>query len=561
MRSSAPEEELRQLGCGADTRANLLEMKLTLCVVLACVCALVPACAAEMFTSLLDVRQAISVERKLIGYLRTYIHKEWDRLQDIRRFYGKVWSLHNELYGGPSDGMANPLLAFTLIKRLHTDWLNVVYSERAQDNAQALRWSLEQEEDKLPNMEDVHGAARGLMRLQDVYALHVSSLAAGRFRRASGDRLVDVYTPAVATPLSGDDCFLVGKVAYDQEDYYHSVAWLQESVELFRSSGGRQSAESEGTLEDALDHLAFSHFKTGNISHALSLSQELLHHDPLNGRVLRNVEKYEKLLVTRPSVSLVRPASKYVKTRDAYEGLCRATGPQPPQVKSDRMFCDYFTNGNPALMLLPAKREVLSLRPLVVLFHHFVTDREAQHIKDLAQTRLRRSVVAAGVKQATADYRISKSAWLKDSAHSVVGKLDRRIAMVTGLNVTHPFGEYLQVVNYGIGGHYEPHFDHATSPSSPVFRLNTGNRLATFMIYLSSVEAGGSTAFIYANFSVPVVKNSAIFWWNLHRNGSGDVDTLHAGCPVLIGDKWVANKWIHEFGQEFRHGCSLSREE
>lgn len=54
------------------------------------------------------------------------------------------------------------------------------------------------------------------------------------------------------------------------------------------------------------------------------------------------------------------------------------------------------------------------------------------------------------------------SAWLKGSAQSTVGKLDQKISMLTGLNVKHPYGEYLQVVNYGIGGHYEPHFDHAT---------------------------------------------------------------------------------------------------
>jgi len=29
------------------------------------------------------------------------------------------------------------------------------------------------------------------------------------------------------------------------------------------------------------------------------------------------------------------------------------------------------------------------------------------------------------------------------------------------------------------------------------------------------------------------------------------------GCPVLIGNKWIANKWIHERGQEFRRPCSL----
>lgn len=53
------------------------------------------------------------------------------------------------------------------------------------------------------------------------------------------------------------------------------------------------------------------------------------------------------------------------------------------------------------------------------------------------------------------------SSWLKGAAESTVGKLDHRISMLTGLNVKHPYGEYLQVVNYGIGGHYEPHFDHA----------------------------------------------------------------------------------------------------
>lgn len=53
------------------------------------------------------------------------------------------------------------------------------------------------------------------------------------------------------------------QVAYEQEDYYHSVQWLEESVRLFRGTGSKWSPENEGTLQDALDHLAFSHFKVG----------------------------------------------------------------------------------------------------------------------------------------------------------------------------------------------------------------------------------------------------------------------------------------------------------
>lgn len=55
-------------------------------------------------------------------------------------------------------------------------------------------------------------------------------------------------------------------------------------------------------------------------------------------------------------------------------------------------------------------------------------------------------------------------------------------------------------------------------------------------------------------------KNTAAFWFNLHTSGDGDFDTLHAACPILIGSKWVSNKWIHLAGQEFRRPCSIKRE-
>uniref|UniRef100_A0A8C8DCJ9 procollagen-proline 4-dioxygenase n=1 Tax=Oncorhynchus tshawytscha TaxID=74940 RepID=A0A8C8DCJ9_ONCTS len=514
---------------------------------------LMPLSFGEMYTSLLNVKQAINVERQLIDHLETYIEHESERLEDIKRFYAKVSDLHSEVYSGPSAAMANPLVAFTLIKRLQSEWLNLIYSDEAQENTQDFRSGYEEveKEGSLPKLEDLQGAAKGLMRLQDVYALQVGGLVRGHFQRITDGNPIDIYSPTVSVPLSGDDCFLVGKVAYELEDYYHSVQWLEESVRLFRGAGREWSPENEGTLEDALDHLAFSHFKTGNISYALSLSQELLNHDPMNGRVLKNVQKYERLLVDSPPLlstdtGLKRPNTTYLRTRNTYERLCRTQGTQPTHYENPRLFCDYFNNDSPGLLLQPIRREVLSLQPYVVLYHSFITDSEAESIRELAQTGLRRSVVASGEEQATAEYRISKSAWLKETAHPIIGRLDQRITLLTSLNVQPPYAEYLQVVNYGIGGHYEPHFDHAT-----VSGLDTTH----------SVDAGGSTAFIHANFSVPVLENAALFWWNLHRNGQGDGDTLHAGCPVLVGDKWVANKWIHEYGQEFQRRCSPNPEE
>ena len=90
----------------------------------------------------------------------------------------------------------------------------------------ALRSSYEEEEADLPKLEDLQGAAKGLMRLQDVYALQVTSLVRGRFQRVTNGEPIDIYRPAVSVPLSGDDCFLVGKVHNPLFNFTASSYWF-----------------------------------------------------------------------------------------------------------------------------------------------------------------------------------------------------------------------------------------------------------------------------------------------------------------------------------------------
>lgn len=70
-------------------------------------------------------------------------------------------------------------------------------------------------------------------------------------------------------------------------------------------------------------------------------------------------------------------------------------------------------------------------------------------------------------------------------------------------------------------------------------------------------EVGGATVFTRVGARIQPIRGSAAFWYNLLPNGEGDTMTMHAACPVLIGSKWVSNKWIHERGREFKRLCSV----
>jgi hypothetical protein len=55
-------------------------------------------------------------------------------------------------------------------------------------------------------------------------------------------------------------------------------------------------------------------------------------------------------------------------------------------------------------------------------------------------------------------------------------------------------------------------------------------------------------------------RGSVAFWWSLDRKGHRLQETLHGGCPILKGSKWIFNKWVHYFDQWKKFPCGLRTE-
>ena len=62
----------------------------------------------------------------------------------------------------------------------------------------------------------------------------------------------------------------------------------------------------------------------------------------------------------------------------------------------------------------------------------------------------------------------------------------------------------------------------------------------------------------YAAISVFPEKGSGIFWYNRFKNNDPDVSTGHTACPILLGNKWIGNKWVSYNAQWNGTKCALS---
>ena len=47
------------------------------------------------------------------------------------------------------------------------------------------------------------------------------------------------------------------------------------------------------------------------------------------------------------------------------------------------------------------------------------------------------------------------------------------------------------------------------------------------------------------NVAVKPRKGDGLLFWSVNNENTIDPHSMHAGCPVIAGEKWTATKWIH----------------
>ncbi|KAF2984767.1 hypothetical protein EK904_006177 [Melospiza melodia maxima] len=452
------------------------------------------SCAhTDFFTSIGHMTDLINTEKDLVVSLKDYIKAEESKLEQIKKVFrhlfilplplllkavlvlghlgvvNDLWYLkkfelelqHQKLGLGSSFGWAekldqltatatkdpegflgHPVNAFKLMKRLNTEW-GELESLVLKDMSDGFISNMTIQRQFFPNDEDQTGAAKALLRLQDTYNLDTDTLSRGNLPGVKHKSF-----------LTAEDCFELGKIAYTEADYYHTELWMEQAL--------KQLDEGEVSSADKvyiLDYLSYAVYQQGDLAKAMALTRRLLELDPEHQRANGNMKYFEYIMAKEKEANKSSTNSEeqeketevkkkdYLPERRKYEMLCRGEGLK--MVKWSRLFSN--------------------------LSRATVHDPETG-------------------KLTTAHYRVSKSAWLSGYESPVVSRINTRIQDLTGLDVS--TAEELQVANYGVGGQYEPHFDFGRKDEPDAFKeLGTGNRIATWLFYMSDVSAGGATVF------------------------------------------------------------------
>jgi prolyl 4-hydroxylase len=181
--------------------------------------------------------------------------------------------------------------------------------------------------------------------------------------------------------------------------------------------------------------------------------------------------------------------------------------------------------------------------PALRVLDGILSEQECAGLIELARPRLRRALtVDADGRQQADDRRTSAGMFFALNELPLVGLIEQRLAALLDLPVNH--GEGLQVLHYLPGQEYEPHYDWF-DPEQPGFGAITragGQRIASVVMYLNTPEKGGGTAFPEIGLTVTALRGSAVYF----AYEGGDHSSLHAGLPVLRGEKWIATKWLRE---------------
>ena len=194
------------------------------------------------------------------------------------------------------------------------------------------------------------------------------------------------------------------------------------------------------------------------------------------------------------------------------------------------------------------QRNVLNEIPYIYTIDNFIDDNKCNHIINISKGNFNPALVISVSNGIISNERSGLNYWIEHNDDNIIKEICERISKLVRIPLTN--AENVQVIYYKKGQEYRKHFDAFNKKTIKGLKHTKfgGNRIVTCIVYLNNVESGGSTLFPMLGIEVKPKKGKLLVFYNCenekyerpHRN------SLHAGSPVLEGEKYAFTLWFRE---------------
>lgn len=202
--------------------------------------------------------------------------------------------------------------------------------------------------------------------------------------------------------------------------------------------------------------------------------------------------------------------------------------------------------------------ELLNINPLVAVLDEVLSPAECTAIITVGQGRMQRAtVIDARGEGVESDGRTNSHCELPSTEFPQVLPMLMKIGMALRMPIQHAEGPTL--LHYAESQEFRPHFDGIAldfvDGGADRFERRGGQRLFSTMVYLNDVDDGGGTAFPALGITVPPRQGRLLTFANTMAGLRERAElSIHAGEPVLAGEKWV----VIAFWRERPASCDFS---
>ena len=179
-----------------------------------------------------------------------------------------------------------------------------------------------------------------------------------------------------------------------------------------------------------------------------------------------------------------------------------------------------------------------SADPIVYVVNNFLSDDECEAFVEMGKGKMERAKVISDDESEFHASRTNDFCWLEHSASDVIHEVSKRFSVLVKMPINN--AEQFQLVYYGPGNEYKPHFDafDKTTKEGQNNWFPGGQRMVTALAYLNDVEDGGETYFEHFNLRIKPSIGKTLIW-------PAEWTHAHRGEILNKGYKYIITGWMH----------------